>query len=347
MVMTMIKRVMCILLALTLAVILPVSVLAAEEIQTDKPISMTIHYLDQGTPLVGAEFRIYLIADMDANGQLTAAAPFDQYAVDLEGNTEDDWLALGATLKGYILRDRIPATDQGVTDDRGQLEFPNQVEALEQGLYLVMGMRHVQGKYEYETEPFMVILPTWDESTDDWAYDVAVKPKFIRSDAEGDTDDETVKRNVLKIWECSCGEPCYPDEIEVQLLRDGEVYDTVILSEENNWQFSWDELDADYDWQVVENVPEGYTVIITRTGITFLVVNTCTPDSPPPSEPSEPSGPSEPSEPSEPSGPTEPSEPPDLPQTGQLWWPVPVLFCAGLVLILFGLIRRREEEYGA
>ena len=31
-----------------------------------------------------------------------------------------------------------------------------------------------------------------------------------------------------------------------------------------------------------------------------------------------------------------------LPQTGQLWWPVPVLVCLGLGCIAVGLIRRRE-----
>ncbi len=31
-----------------------------------------------------------------------------------------------------------------------------------------------------------------------------------------------------------------------------------------------------------------------------------------------------------------------LPQTGQLWWPVPVLLTAGLLLILFGCICRRK-----
>ena len=31
-----------------------------------------------------------------------------------------------------------------------------------------------------------------------------------------------------------------------------------------------------------------------------------------------------------------------LPQTGQLWWPVPVLVCMGLGCIAVGLIRRRE-----
>ena len=35
-----------------------------------------------------------------------------------------------------------------------------------------------------------------------------------------------------------------------------------------------------------------------------------------------------------------------LPQTGQLWWPVPVLVCAGLGFIAVGLLRRREAEDG-
>ena len=45
----------------------------------------------------------------------------------------------------------------------------------------------------------------------------------------------------------------------------------------------------------------------------------------------------------------EPTPPPSsgggggkLPQTGQLWWPVPVLICMGLGCIAVGLIRRRE-----
>lgn len=33
-----------------------------------------------------------------------------------------------------------------------------------------------------------------------------------------------------------------------------------------------------------------------------------------------------------------------LPQTGQLWWPVPVLACAGLGCIAVGLLRRREAR---
>jgi hypothetical protein len=34
-----------------------------------------------------------------------------------------------------------------------------------------------------------------------------------------------------------------------------------------------------------------------------------------------------------------------LPQTGQLWWPIPILVAVGLVLIIIGIIRRRNFEY--
>lgn len=43
--------------------------------------------------------------------------------------------------------------------------------------------------------------------------------------------------------------------------------------------------------------------------------------------------------------PTPPDNPPDtpnkLPQTGQLWWPVPVLLFSGIVCVLVGVIRRK------
>lgn len=38
--------------------------------------------------------------------------------------------------------------------------------------------------------------------------------------------------------------------------------------------------------------------------------------------------------------------PPTLPQTGQLWWPVPMLLAAGLFLIVLGLLRGRRYSEG-
>ena len=88
----------------------------------------------------------------------------------------------------------------------------------------------------------------------------------------------------------------------LELLKNGAVYDTVKLSEENSWRYGWTDLPAmengqPVDWQVTELTPEGYTVTVSREGETFLVTNTG-------------------------HGPQNPGEP-TLPQTGSLWWPVP------------------------
>ena len=87
-------------------------------------------------------------------------------------------------------------------------------------------------------------------------------------------------------------------------------------------------------------MPEEYTVTVSREGITFVVTNTLTeeitdeptPEGPLPEVPEE----NIPDEPV-PQGPA-------LPQTGVLWWPVPLLACAGMALFLAGWARRRSEE---
>ena len=73
------------------------------------------------------------------------------------------------------------------------------------------------------------------------------------------------------------------------------------------------------------------------------------PDEPTPETPGEPS---KPGGPDTPGGPGEeipeddvPAAPGEkLPQTGQLWWPVPALLCAGLALTAAGLLRRRNAH---
>lgn len=45
-----------------------------------------------------------------------------------------------------------------------------------------------------------------------------------------------------------------------------------------------------------------------------------------------------------PGNPSTPGE--KLPQTGQLWWPVPVLLAAGLLFVVLGLVKRRGSGHG-
>ena len=68
---------------------------------------------------------------------------------------------------------------------------------------------------------------------------------------------------------------------------------------------------------VIEKELKKYTVETVREGDVFVVTNTYGGNSP--------------------GG----SADPTLPQTGQLWWPVPVMIAAGMLFVAVGLIRRR------
>ena len=88
-------------------------------------------------------------------------------------------------------------------------------------------------------------------------------------------------------------------------LYDGKTaYETVRLSDKNDWSYTWEDLDADGNWQVVEtNIPKGYVPSYKVKGDVVTITNTKT-----------------------------------LIQTGQLNWPIWVLGGAGILLVVLGVV---------
>ena len=319
------------LACLLLAALLPTAAMARGLIDTGKPVSLTVRY-----PCKGITFRLYRVAEVSAYGEYTLTGDFQDDPVTLKQPDQAGWRALAATLDGYAARDQRKPLATRETDANGQLIF----SGLEAGMYLVTWQKHTTSGYTYTPVPFLVSLPGLD-GEDNWVYDVTAGPKYDREKVPVRPGAVTVDRKVLKVWEDDGAEDARPESITVQLLRNGKVYDTVTLSGKNRWSYAWDGLSKDDTWQVVEaDVPEEYTVTVSREGITFVVTNTLTeelPDEPTPEGPL-PEVPEEniPDEPV-PQGPA-------LPQTGVLWWPVPLLACAGMALFLAGWARRRSEE---
>lgn len=173
---------------------------------------------------------------------------------------------------------------------------------LETGIYLVVGKEVFQDGVFYMPQVSLVSL----------SGDLNVDLKF-------ETSDKPSRIHVLKVWKKD-NKKSRPKSIEVCLLRsDGIVVDKVVLNSDNQWSTTWDHLSTSYTYRVMEtSVPSGYKESCTREKDTIVLTNT--------------------------GNFTDKVEKKDevLPNSGQLWWPVPVLLFVGLVL--FGLGRHLKNE---
>ena len=70
---------------LAVFLLLPLQALAAGSIDLNQDVSLTISYQDGNTPLVGAEFDIFLVATVDEYGELTTTKDFAQFHVNIRG----------------------------------------------------------------------------------------------------------------------------------------------------------------------------------------------------------------------------------------------------------------------
>ena len=280
--------------------------------------TITLHFSGQDGPMSGVPFRAYQVAERLENGSYALTDQYAAYPIDLAAAGQN-WQSLAATFSGYTRRDRLTPSAEGVTDDTGTLKLTD----LPAGLYLVLSDRIETGSSNLLPSECILSVPA--RRGGKWSFEVDAD---VKSDVNPPVGPETVARRVLKIWDDAGHEDERPDEITVQLLRDGEIHDTVTLNKKNNWRCVWDALDAGYRWEVVEKEFPGYTVKVEKDGVTFTLTNTRVPSDAPPEDPDKPD-----------------SDAKDrLPRTGQLWWPVPLLAAAGLILLIVGLKRRRRND---
>lgn len=375
------------LTAIVLIALLATPIAALGVIDPNQAVSFSISYRVDGKPLQGVRFSVYQIASMNEQGSIRLTEPFSTLPVRLpDGNAEEEWRILATTLEGYIQSRQMTPTDVGTTDASGALSFPHKAERLPHGVYLVLGEPRTIGSTVYLPTPSIVMLPGIDALTQDWTYDIPIEPKTeIRNNPVLPEQPVYTMREVIKEWKDDGHQSARPSSITVQLLRNGILYDTVTLSEANQWHYTWEQLDNWASWTLTEQVPAGYTVTVEQKGITFLVTNTFGNDASNPSQttgsdiqqsgstpPGESSGTppttdasgasdtpttsgtpggSEVSDPSHPSisvpgdRPQTTPDSPNLPQTGMLWWPVPLFAVVGCLCLMAGvLIARHHHE---
>ena len=320
---------------------------ASTSIDITRAGTISVEYSHGDTVLVGAAFDLYRVATVSPDGTYRLCGEFASYPVDVNGSTAQAQRQTAFALYSYVGMDSIASSHSAVTDAFGKLTFPA-AGTLDPGMYLLIARPHTEDGKQYTCEPTIVKLPDRIGAESSFTYDITLYPK---ADAEEISPVlQTVNRKVLVVWEDNNAAD-RPTSVTVKLVCDGTVYDTVTLIAADNWRYTWRGLAADKIWTALEVVPDGYTMSVTQEGITFVITNTKRNADPPP-QTTAPAVTDEPVVTTAPAVTTAVStapapDKPELPQTGQLWWPVPILAAIGCILCILGVIFKRgasDEE---
>ena len=206
-------------------------------------------------------------------------------------------------------------------------------------------------------------------------------PKIVKATLSSEATSHTVK----KVWlDYNDNFEARPTYVTVDIYRDDELFDTVTLNEDNNWEYSWVSLDNEHDWRVVERkIPVNYIVRIEYNETQYLIHNrhidimdwdevemttttsTTTTAPPPVVTGGEVSSSAETTQTAEAytstttvtavsTLPPTTANPPQstytggsrskLPQTGQLWWPVAPLGLGGTLMVLTGMKMKSKKD---
>ena len=251
-------------------------------------IEVTLHEMSEDTYVEGAEITIYKIADAYLDGVNLAFKYTDEFSscsVSLDDLTIDD---LSKKITLCVKPESIGSSL--ITNDFGTVIFND----LDLGLYLVSQTNKVEGYSNIDS--FLVQIPKVIDNS--WTYDIIANPK---TDIYKEID-----LVVNKVWNTDSNK--LPEKVEIELLLDGEVIDTVILNSSNKWTHTFKNLEKSDKYSVREiNIPKGYKVSYTNNEYIFTVTNTDT-----------------------------------LANTGQLFYSIIILAVFGLIFILLGVIEIKK-----
>lgn len=326
------KSILCIIAAvLCFALCIPAGSFA------DNGKSLTLICRRDNIILSGMKWRLYKVGERSADGGFVLTGDFAGYSVDLDDMSETGVTLAAKTLESYAVADGLTPLAEGRTDENGELTF----NGLDKGLYLAAGKILQVGDVYYVPSDLLI------EVTDDGAmlsYDAY--PKFYYATL----GDEVVAYSVKKVWvDDNDAYKARPVSVTVDLFCDEKLDDTVILNEENDWEYHWVSLDPTTEWRVAErDIPADYEVSIdfnrtqyliknsyklvtttTTTNITTTKTTTTTTKTT-----------------TKPASTTKPvtTTTPKLAQTGQLWWPVVPLAGGGLLLLVLGAMLRPRKN---
>lgn len=240
-------------MVLMLAAGLTVNVSAAENSE-----SLILYCKEDDVVLSDMQWSIYKIGKKSGN-KYVLSGDFADYPVILGSLTAESITETASTLENFAILDSLSPERKGTTDGNGAVRFEN----LEVGLYLACGKSIKIDDYTYVPAPIIFEI-------DGNKKEVNGYPKFrIKRTLPGDSERYAVR----KIWANADGVTDKPVEITVEIYENNVVYDTIKLSQENNWTYSW-EGDVSSEWRVKEvTIPAGCFVMYRNNTTQYIIMN--------------------------------------------------------------------------
>lgn len=253
-------------------------------------IEITLKLETEEIAIPGVELSVYKLADAteeNYNLKFTYTEEYNDCQVSLDDLTDN-------TLTNDLLKctENKSAKYSNITDNNGKVKY----EDLDLGLYLIKQTNKVKGYSNIE--PFLITIPNIENNS--WIYDIKSLPKteIYRE----------IDLTVKKVW--NSNNKNHPSQVTINLLKNNKVIDTVILNKNNNWTYTWENIEKSDKYSIKEiNVPKGYTDSYKKEGNTYIVTNTDT-----------------------------------LANTGQIYYPIIICVTLGMIFILLGFIESRKED---
>ncbi len=284
----------------------------AESIDNEKSASLKIVYANGGVSFEGLEVQLYRVAAVKDGYTFQLEAPFNKYSVNINDvKSQEEWRSVAITLSSYAIADGLTPTAEKVTDKNGVAEFTN----LRAGMYLTIGIREQTGKDFVVFEDFLTVIPYPADDGESYLYDLTAYPKCkVITPRDG-----TVPYKVIKQWKDDEKTKNRPKSVKIEIFKNGKLNESVTLTAENNWMYSWRVADDGSNWRVVErDVPSGYFVNVSEQETAFVVTNSA----------------------------DESFEKPNPPKTGDttVVWPYIVAMCvSGCLLIILAIGLKRKS----
>ena len=197
--------------------------------------SLTIHF----SAVRGVEFRVYHVGEITEDWEFVLTGEFRDIPAEMNDLDTEEMTALAETLAAYADADGITADYSGITDENGEITFDN----LPKGLYLVTGESKISDEVCYTPVPFLITVPSQD-AEGSWIYETSADVKYETSVPS----EEEIEYCVLKYWSGDGDGQVRPAQITVDIMKNGELYETQILSEANNWTYWWAAADDGSSW---------------------------------------------------------------------------------------------------